>query len=155
MYFARLGGAGIKPRFFSGEPALIRKAAPLATLAAFNWLLQYLWMGMAFGLGARQDMPGFSVFIAVELETATYMAVQFAISRRGLKKLANMRAVPMLMAAYALVVVSFASLIFVKVGPIMFFLILLALALSSSPLEPSLIRLSPLLTGLLKSLLLS
>jgi len=135
LYFARLGGAEIKPRFFSGELALIRKAAPLAVLAAFNWFLQYLWMGMVFELGARQGVPGFLVFIAVELETATYMAIQLIISRRGLKKLANMRTVSMLIAVYALIVISLASLIFVKVDPLIFFLILLALAVSSSPLE--------------------
>ncbi len=136
LYFARLGGAEIKPRFFSGELALIRKAAPLTVLAAFNWFLQYLWMGMVFELGARQGISGFLVSIGVELETATYMAIQFIISRRGLKKLANMRTVSMLMAVYALVAISFASLIFVELGPIIFFLILLALAVSSSPLEP-------------------
>ncbi|MCE4614044.1 MAG: hypothetical protein F7B60_00730 [Desulfurococcales archaeon] len=136
FYFARLGGAEIKPRFFSGELALIRNVAPLAILAALNWFLQYLWMGMVFELGARQGISGFLVFVAVELETATYMAIQFIISRRGLKKLASMRSVSMLMAVYALVVISFASLIIVKIDSSIFFLILLALAASSSPLEP-------------------
>ena len=83
LYFARLGGAEIRPKFFSGELALIKEAAPLAALAAFNWFLQYLWMGMVFELGVRQGISGFLVFVAVELETATYMVIQFIISRRG------------------------------------------------------------------------
>ena len=136
IYFARLGGAEIKPRFFSGELALIRRAAPLAVVASFNWFLQYLWMGMVFELGARQGLPGFLVFLAVELETATYMAIQFMISKRGIKRLANMRTVSVLIAVYALVVLLFISLTFVKIDPIVFFLILLALAISSSLLEP-------------------
>ena len=135
LYFARLGGAEIKPRFFSGDLALIRKAAPLAVLACFNWLLQYLWMGAVFELGARQGIPSFLVFVAVELETATYMAIQFIISKRGIKGLASMRTVSMLIAIYALVVLLFASLTFVRVSLITFFLVLLALAVSSSPLE--------------------
>ena len=136
LYFARLSGAEIKPRFFSGELALIRRAAPLAVIAGFNWLLQYLWMGMVFELGARQGIPGFLVFLAVEFETATYMAIQFMISKRGIRRLANMRTVSMLMATYALVVLLFTSFTFVKIDPIIFFLVLLALAVSSSPLEP-------------------
>ncbi len=136
LYFARLGGAEIKPKFFSGDPALIRKAAPLAALAALNWLLQYLWMGMVFELGARQGIPGFLVFLAVELETATYMSIQFMISRKGIKKLASMRTVSMLMGVYALVVLLFTSFVFVRIGPTIFFLVLIALAVSSSPLEP-------------------
>ena len=136
IYFARFGGAEIKPKFFSGELALIRKAAPLSALAGFNWFLQYLWMGMVFELGARQGIPSFIVFLAVELETATYMAIQFMISKRGIKRLASMRTVSMLIAVYALVVLVFTSLIFVKIDPIIFFLVLLALAVSSSPLEP-------------------
>ena len=136
LYFARLGGAEIKPKFFSGDPELIRQAAPLAVLAASNWFLQYLWMGMVFELGARQGMPGSQVFLAVELETATYMAIQFIISKRGVKRLANMRTVSMLMVVYALAVLLFTSLVFVKIGPTIFFLVLLALAVSSSPLEP-------------------
>ncbi|MEB3756735.1 MAG: hypothetical protein GSR79_07770 [Desulfurococcales archaeon] len=136
LYFARLGGAEIEPRFFSGELALIRKAAPLAMLASLNWFLQYLWMGMVFELGARQGISGFLVFAVVELETATYMAIQFIISRRGLKRLANARAVSMLIAVYALVVLLFTSLIFMNVDLIIFSCILLALAVSSSPLEP-------------------
>ncbi len=136
LYFARLGGAEIKPRFFSGELALIRRATPLATLAALNWFLQYLWMGMVFELGARQGIPGFLVFLAVELETATYMAIQFMISRKSIKRLASMRTVSILIAVYALAVSLFTSLVFVKVNSAIFFLILLALAVSSSPLEP-------------------
>jgi len=136
IYFARFGGAEIKPKFFSGELALIRKVTPLFALATLNWLLQYLWMGMVFELGARQDISSFLVFLAVELETATYMAIQFMISKKGIKRLANMRTVSMLLAVYALVVSLFTSLIFVKIDSIMFFLILLALAVSSSPLEP-------------------
>ncbi len=136
LYFARLGGAEIKPKFFSGDFTLIRKVAPLAVLAAFNWFLQYLWMGMVFELGARQGIPGFLVFIAVEIETATYMAIQFVISKKGLKKLANIRTVSMLLAIYALVVTLFTSLIFVEVNTVTFFPVLLALAVSSSPLEP-------------------
>jgi len=136
LYFARLGGAEIKPKFFSGDPALIRKAAPLAILAGFNWFLQYLWMGLVFELGAKQGLSGFLVFVAVELETATYMAIQFMISRKGIKKLASMRTVPMLMGVYALVVLLFTSLVFVRIGPTIFYLVLIALAVSSSPLEP-------------------
>jgi len=136
LYFARLGSAEIKPRFFSGEPALIRRAAPLAVIAGFNWFLQYLWMGMVFELGARQGIPDFLVFLAVELETATYMVIQFMISKRGIKRLANMRTVSMLIVVYDLVVLLFTSLIFIKIDPIVLFLILLALAVSSSPLEP-------------------
>lgn len=45
MYFTYFGGAEIKPRFFSGELSLIREAMPLTVLVAFNWFLQYLWMG--------------------------------------------------------------------------------------------------------------
>jgi len=136
LYFTCLGGAEIKPRFFSGDLALIRRAAPLAVIAGFNWFLQYLWMGMVFELGARQGIPRFLVFVAVELETATYMAIQFIISKRGIKRLASMRTVSVLIAVYALVVVSFTSLIFIRIDPIIFFLISLALAVSSSPLEP-------------------
>jgi len=136
LYFARLGGAEIKPRFFSGELALVKRAAPLAVLAGFNWLLQYLWMGMVFELGARQGIPGFLVFLGVELETATYMVIQFMISKRGIRSLASMRMVSILMATYALVVLLFTSLVFVKVDSAVFFLILFALAVSSSPLEP-------------------
>ena len=47
-----------------------------------------------------------------------------------------MGTVSMLMAIYALVVIPFASLIFVRIDSIIFFLILLALAVSSSLLEP-------------------
>lgn len=136
LYFARLSDAEIKPRFFSGDLALIRKAAPLAVLAGSNWLLQYLWMGMVFELGARQGISSFFVFIAVELETATYMVIQFIISKRGIKRLACMRTVSMLIAVYAIVVILFTSLIFVKIDLIIFFLVLLALAVSSSLLEP-------------------
>ena len=136
LYFARLGGAELKPRFYSGELTLIRRAAPLAALAALNWLLQYLWMGMVFELGARQGIPGIKVFAAVELETATYMAIQFIISRRGLKRLARLRTTAALMAAYALVVALFTSLLYTRAGPTLFTAILLALAVSSSPLEP-------------------
>jgi len=136
LYFSRLNGAEIKPRFFSGDLALIRKAAPLAVLAGSNWLLQYLWMGMVFELGARQGISSFFVFIAVELETATYMVIQFIISKRGIKRLACMRTVSMLIAVYAIVVILFTSLIFVKIDLIIFFLVLLALAVSSSLLEP-------------------
>jgi len=135
LYFARLDGAEIKPRFFSGELALIRRAAPLAVIAGFNWFLQYLWMGMVFELGARQGIPSFLVFLAVQLETATYMAIQFVISKRGIKRLASMRTVSVLLTVYALFVLLFISLIFVKIDPIVLFLILLALAVSSSPLE--------------------
>ena len=135
IYFARLGGAEIKPRFFSGELALIRRAAPLAVVASFNWFLQYLWMGMVFELGARQGIPNFLVFLAVEFETATYMTIQFVISKISIKKLANMKTVSRLIAVYALVVLVFTSLIFIKINTIAFFLILLALAVSSSPLE--------------------
>jgi len=95
---------------------------------------------MVFELGARQGIPGFLVFLAVELETATYMASQFMISKRGIKRLASMGTVSMLIAVYALFVLLFTSLIFVKINPIVFpivfFLILFALAVSSSPLEP-------------------
>ena len=136
LYFARLGGAEIKPKFFSGDPTLIKQAAPLAALAGFNWFLQYLWMGLVFELGARQGISGFLVFIAVELETATYMAIQFIISRKGIKKLASMRNVSTLMGVYALVVLLFTSLVFVKINLVIFFLVLIALAVSSSPLEP-------------------
>ena len=135
IYFARLGGAEIKPRFFSGELALIRRAAPLAVIAGFNWFIQYLWMGIVFELGARQGIPSFLVFLAVELETATYMVIRFMISKRGIKRLVSMGTVSMLIAVYALVVLLFTSLIFVKIDPIVLFLILLALAVSSSPLE--------------------
>ncbi|MEB2837344.1 MAG: hypothetical protein GSR80_001386 [Desulfurococcales archaeon] len=136
LYFARFGGAELKPRFYTGEPALLRRAAPLAALAALNWLLQYLWMGMVFELGARQGIPGLTVFAAVELETATYMAIQFVISRRGLKKLTSVKTASTLMAAYALVVALFTSLLCTRVSPAVFTAILLALAVSSSPLEP-------------------
>jgi len=135
LYFAQIGDAEIKPKFFSGELALIRRATPLAVIAGFNWFFQYLWMGIVFELGARQSIPGFLVFLAVELETATYMAIQFMISKRGIKGLASMGTVSMLMVVYALVVLLFTSLIFFKMDTVVFFLILIALAASSSPLE--------------------
>ena len=135
-YFAHLGGAEIRPRFFSGKLVLVRRAMPIAVLAAINWFLQYLWMGLVFELGARQGIPSLLVLAAVELETAVYMTIQFIISRRGLGKLASIRVVSVLMAIYASFVALLTSLIFVRTSPMAFFLILIALATSSSLLEP-------------------
>ena len=135
-YFAHLGGAEIRPRFFSGKLVLVKRAMSIAVLAAINWFLQYLWMGLVFELGARQGIPSLLVLAAVELETAVYMTIQFIISRRGLRKLASIRVVSVLMAIYASFVALLTSLIFVRTSPMAFFLILIALATSSSPLEP-------------------
>ncbi len=136
LYFARLGGVVVKPRFYTGEISLVKKTISLAALAASNWFLQYLWMGMVFELGERQGIPGFYVFLGVELETAVYMIIQFIISRKGIKRFASLKTVSVLIVLYAIIVASFTTLLMVKVGPAMFFLILIALSVSSSPLEP-------------------
>ena len=135
LYFAR-NVPEVKPKFFSGDFTLLKSSYPLLVLASLNWCLQYLWMGTAFELGVRQGIPGSLVSLAVEAETALYMAIQFAVSRRGLGKLVNLRAVALILTAYASVVTAFTSLLFVRAGFLTFLSLLLAIAVVSSPLEP-------------------
>ncbi|MEM4138388.1 MAG: hypothetical protein QW250_02395 [Sulfolobaceae archaeon] len=135
MYFAYLNGTEIKPKFFTGELSLIKRAKALAILGAFNWFLQYLWMGMVFELGVRMGISSSLILIGVELETAIYMIIQFVISKRGIKHLAKIRVVPGLLAIYALVVFTLILLSSMKVGAVTFLIMLIAIAVSSSPLE--------------------
>jgi hypothetical protein len=135
LYFAYLNRTEIKPKFFAGELSLIKRAKALATLGALNWFLLYLWMGMVFELGVMMGIPSSLILIGVELETAIYMIIQFVISKRGIKRLAKIRAVSGLLAIYALIVFTFILLSSMNVSVATFFILLIAIAVSSSPLE--------------------
>jgi hypothetical protein len=134
-YFAYLNRTEIKPKFFTGELSLIKRAKTLAMLGAFNWFLLYLWMGMIFELGAKMSIPDSLVLIGVELETTIYMAIQFVISKRGLKRFAKLRVVSGLLIIYALMVSTLVLLSLTNISLTMFFVLLIAIAVSNSPLE--------------------
>lgn len=104
-------------------------------LGAFNWFLLYLWMGMIFELGAKMGIPDPLVLIGVELETTIYMAIQFVISKRGLKRFAKLRVVSGLLIIYALMVSTLVFLSLTNISLTMFFVSLIAIAVSNSPLE--------------------
>jgi hypothetical protein len=135
LYFAYLNRTEIKPKFFAGELSLIKGAKTLAILGTFNWFLLYLWMGMVFELGVRMGIPSSLILIGVELETTIYMGIQFVISKRGIKRLAKLRVVSGLSIIYASIVFTFISLPFMDVSQIVFFILLIAIAISNSPLE--------------------
>lgn len=135
LYFTYFNRTEIKPKFFAGGLFLIKRSKDLAILGAFNWFLLYLWMGMVFELGVRMGIPSSLVVVGVESETAIYMAIQFVISKRGIKRLAKVSVVSGLLVIYALTVFAFISLSFMKVNTILFFMSLVAIAVSSSPLE--------------------
>jgi len=135
LYFTYLDRTEIKPKFFTGELSLIKRAKALATLAAFNWFFLYLWMGMVFELGVMMGIPSSLILIGVELETAIYMIIQFVISKRGIKRLAKIRVVSGLLMIYALIVFTFILLSSMNVSVVTFFILLIAIAVSSSPLE--------------------
>jgi hypothetical protein len=135
LYFAYLNRIEIKPKFFTGRLSLIKRAKTLAMLGAFNWFLQYLWMGIVFELGVKMGISSSLILIGVELETAIYMSIQFVISKMGFKRFAKLRVVSGLLIIYALIVSTLVSLSFMNVSLVMFFILLIAIAVSNSPLE--------------------
>ena len=90
---------------------------------------------MVFELGVMMGIPSSLILIGVELETAIYMIIQFVISKRGIKRLAKIRVVSGLLAIYALIVFTFILLSSMNVSVVTFFILLIAIAVSSSPLE--------------------
>ncbi len=136
FYFRYFGGVEIKPKFFSGEIAMVRKIAIITIIASLNWFLQYLWMGMVFGLGLKQGVPDTLILGAIEGETILYMAIQFAINTRGLRSYARVNIGLALICIYAIMVALFVSLTFIMINHLIFLLLLFSFAISSAVIEP-------------------
>ncbi len=135
-YFRFSSKIRVQTKFFSGNLGQVKKIYPIIFLASFTWFLQYLWMGMAFPLGAKQGFPELVVLLAVEGETLLYMVLQFGISIRGFTSVAKIRVGYYLIGVYTLLVATFLSLGFFKSSEILFVAILFSFAIVSFLLEP-------------------
>lgn len=108
-FIKRYGESALSPKFYARRLVVIHTALPLGTVAMSAWVLQYLWMGSFFLIAGRAGLHSGLITLALEIETVTYMVVQFIFSRTGLEKIASWRTLIVAVAVYGCLVVGLIS----------------------------------------------